>query len=64
MKHKKKFTGCLGDVADSILSDPIEKKKPSAAPSANVDDIIRLADQQPLKKNRPAKRDETKKNKS
>lgn len=50
---KKSNKGCLGNVVDSILSDPIKKKKHIEELPSSVDSVNRIAEQQPSKKARP-----------
>lgn len=57
MKNKRPYRGELGNVVDSILSDPIKKsKQPDELPS-DVDGINRISEEEPpIKKNRKSKR--------
>jgi hypothetical protein len=53
---KKNNKGCLGNVVDSILSDPIKKKKPTEELPSSVDSLNRSLEQQPAKKVRGSKK--------
>lgn len=61
MKNKKTSKGCLGNVADSILSGPIEKKKHTEELPSSIDSLTRIAEQQPEKKVRSQKKERFKK---
>ena len=50
MKKKNKSKGCLGNVVDSLLSDPIKKKKYIEESSSSVDSVNRLAEKETEKK--------------
>ena len=53
---KKTNKGCLGNVVDSILSDPIKKKNHIKELPTSVDNLNRSLEQQPAKKVRGSKK--------
>jgi len=56
MKDKKNFKGCVGNIVDSVLSDPIMIKNHTEELPSSVDSINRIVEHQPLKEIRSQKK--------
>lgn len=62
MKNKKTSKGCLGNLVETFLSDPIKKKKHATEElPSSVDTLNSMPEQQPSV--RPKKKDQSNKNK-
>ena len=58
MKNKKTSKGCLGNLVETFLSDPIQKKKHTTEElPRSVDTLNSMPEQQPSKIVRPKKKD-------